>query len=106
MIVETVATLLTIASVVQIQRKGLTRQELHRLVLADVERLRKWVVNIKPYRWSSGHVWLKLESAGWVHARWVTDARDGYLVRLDNGPTGMTHKTYVGILKIEDYTKG
>lgn len=103
--IHIISLLVSIALAVYIKRKGLTTVELREMLTKQCTRLGKAVVNVKVYRWSSGSVWIKLNNTGWVHARWITNAEEGYLVRCD-GTVGMTHKSFTGILSLEDYTKG
>ena len=103
--IHLISLLVSIMLAIYIKRKGLTTVELREMLVKQCTRLGKAVVNFKVYRWSSGNVWIKLNNTGWVHARWITNAEDGYLVRCD-GTVGMTHKSFTGILSLEDYTKG
>jgi hypothetical protein len=102
--IHLISLLVSIMLAIYIKRKGLTTVELREMLVKQVTRLREAVVNVKVYRWASGNVWIKFDYEGWVHARWCSNAAEGYLVRCD-GTIGMTHKNYTGIVSLEDYSR-
>ena len=101
--IHLISLLVSIVLAIYIRRKGLTTAELRELLIEQGTRLGRAAVKFKLYRMASGGVWLNLKNGGWVQARWCEGSDEGYLKRLDR-PEGMLHKTYVGILKLENYT--
>lgn len=100
--IHLISLLVSIALAIYIRRKGLTTSELRELLAKSFDSFGKSLSSVRLYRMVSGGVWLNLKNGGWVQARWSTDQDAGYLKRLDR--EGMIHKTYVGILKLENYT--
>lgn len=100
--IHLVSLLVSIALAIYIRRKGLTTVELQEMLANAFKRSGSALSNVRLYRMVSGGVWLNLKNGGWVQARWSTDQDAGYLKRLDR--EGTLHKTYVGILKLENYT--
>lgn len=59
--------------------------------------------NFKLYRWWKGGVWVMMDDGEWIHGEWNPYLGDNEY--FDPG-YAVFHRTYLGILKIEDYTKG